>query len=33
MFGFLQWQDATGLVLSVLAAFYLIFVLVFPEKF
>jgi K+-transporting ATPase KdpF subunit len=30
---FLEWQDAVGLVLAVLAVIYLVFVLIFPERF
>lgn len=29
----MQWQDATGLVLAVLAVVYLVVVLIVPEKF
>jgi K+-transporting ATPase KdpF subunit len=28
-----QWQDAAGLVLAVLAVVYLVLVLIFPERF
>ncbi len=28
-----QWQDAVGLTLAVLAVIYLVLVLIFPEKF
>jgi K+-transporting ATPase KdpF subunit len=28
-----QWQDAVGLVLAVLAVVYLVLVLIFPERF
>lgn len=28
-----QWQDAVGLVLAVLAVVYLVVVLIFPERF
>jgi K+-transporting ATPase KdpF subunit len=28
-----QWQDAVGLVLAVLAVVYLVLVLIFPEHF
>jgi K+-transporting ATPase KdpF subunit len=30
---FLEWQDAAGLVLAVLAVIYLVVVLIFPERF
>ena len=30
---FLEWQDALGLVLSVVAVIYLVIVLIFPERF
>jgi K+-transporting ATPase KdpF subunit len=28
-----EWQDAVGLVLAVLAVIYLVLVLIFPERF
>jgi K+-transporting ATPase KdpF subunit len=28
-----QWQDAVGLVLAVIAVVYLVLVLIFPERF
>jgi K+-transporting ATPase KdpF subunit len=28
-----EWQDAVGLVLAVLAVVYLVLVLIFPERF
>jgi K+-transporting ATPase KdpF subunit len=28
-----EWQDAAGLVLAVLAVVYLVLVLIFPERF
>ena len=28
-----EWQDAAGLVLAVLAVIYLVLVLIFPERF
>ena len=33
MIAFLQWQDALGLAIAALAVIYLIFVLIFPERF
>lgn len=33
MIAFLNWQDALGLVLAALAVVYLVFVLIFPERF
>jgi len=33
MIALLEWQDAVGLVIAVLAIGYLIFVLIFPERF
>ena len=33
MVAFLDWQNATGLVISALAIVYLVFVLIFPERF
>ena len=33
MIALLEWRELTGLVLAVLAAGYLVFVLVFPERF
>ncbi len=33
MVAFLDWQNATGLVIAALAVVYLVVVLIFPERF
>jgi K+-transporting ATPase KdpF subunit len=33
MIAFLDWENAIGLVISALAVLYLVFVLIFPERF
>ena len=33
MIAFLEWQDAAGLVVAVLAVIYLVIVLIVPERF